>query len=72
MIHATDLELRAIGWSWALRDAKGKLLAVTSCPECVSSWDDRNPNKDLRIIALRHLNDRDCGDNCTDDNAESR
>ena len=55
MLNKTDIELRNLGWRWALRDSTGKLLAVTICPEDVSAWDDRDPSKSLRIIALQHV-----------------
>lgn len=55
MIDMTDAELRDLGWRWALRDSAGALLAVTTCPEDVSSWDDRDPHKRNRIVPLRHL-----------------
>ena len=50
----TDVEWARRGWRWALRDAEGKLLALTTSPEDVGEW-DRRYSQAVRIVPLRHL-----------------
>jgi hypothetical protein len=38
MRDATDAQLAAMGWQWALRSLDGALLAVTISPHDAESW----------------------------------